>query len=55
MAEYSLLFPGQGSQFVGMGKDLYAKYAAAKEIFDDSDDILGMLFLAFVSKARLRN
>jgi len=42
MAEYSLLFPGQGSQFVGMGKDLYAKYAAAKEIFDKADNILGM-------------
>lgn len=42
MAGYSLLFPGQGSQFVGMGKDLYAKYAAAKEIFDKADNILGM-------------
>ena len=42
MAEYSLLFPGQGSQFIGMGKDLYAKYAAAKEIFDKADNILGM-------------
>jgi len=47
MAEYSLLFPGQGSQFVGMGKDLYAKYAAAKEIFDKADDILGMALSRF--------
>jgi len=42
MTAYSLLFPGQGSQFVSMGKDLYAKYAAAKEIFDKADNILGM-------------
>ena len=42
MAEYSLLFPGQGSQLVGMGKDLYAEYATAKEIFDKADDILDM-------------
>ena len=29
----ALVFPGQGSQKIGMGKDLYNNYAVAKEIF----------------------
>ena len=35
------VFPGQGSQFVGMGLDLYVHYASAKEVYDQVDDILG--------------
>lgn len=35
------VFPGQGSQFVGMGKDLYESSALAKEMFDKANDILG--------------
>ena len=35
------VFPGQGAQFVGMGKDLYEKSALAKELFDRANDILG--------------
>ncbi|MCD6577481.1 MAG: ACP S-malonyltransferase [Anaerolineaceae bacterium] len=42
MLEYSLIFPGQGSQFVGMGKDLAAQSTAAKQVFDEADDILEM-------------
>jgi [acyl-carrier-protein] S-malonyltransferase len=35
------VFPGQGAQFVGMGRDLYDKYPAAKELFDKANKILG--------------
>lgn len=34
-------FPGQGAQFVGMGKDLYEQSAAARDVFDRADGALG--------------
>ena len=37
----AFVFPGQGSQFVGMGKDLYESHPLAKELFDKADEILG--------------
>ncbi len=35
------VFPGQGAQFVGMGKDLYESNAKAREMFDKANEILG--------------
>ena len=35
------VFPGQGAQFVGMGKDLYDNYPLAKELFEKANTILG--------------
>lgn len=37
----AFVFPGQGSQFSGMGKDLYEQYPLAKQLFDQADELLG--------------
>jgi [acyl-carrier-protein] S-malonyltransferase len=39
--KHAYIFPGQGSQFPGMGKNLYENNPAAKELFEKANDILG--------------
>jgi len=38
---FSVIFPGQGSQLVGMGKDLHDKYSLIQDLFKEADDTLG--------------
>ncbi len=40
MSVYAFIFPGQGSQSVGMGRDLAAAFSAAREVFDEVDETL---------------
>ena len=39
---FSLVFPGQGSQVIGMGKDFFEKYDLVKNLFKQADDSLGI-------------
>ena len=39
---FSVIFPGQGSQIVGMGKDFYDKYSLVRDLFKEADDTLGI-------------
>jgi len=38
---FSVIFPGQGSQLVGMGKDLHHKYSLVQNLFNEADEVLG--------------
>ena len=39
---FSVIFPGQGSQVVGMGKEFFDKYDLVKDLFKEADDALGV-------------
>ena len=41
MVDFALIFPGQGAQYVGMGKELYQQSPVAKVIFEKANSILG--------------
>ena len=38
---FSVIFPGQGSQIVGMGKEFFNKYSRVKKLFKEADEVLG--------------
>ncbi len=41
MGKIAFVFPGQASQYPGMGKELTEKYPAARAVFDEADKALG--------------
>ena len=45
MAEIMYIFPGQGSQYKGIGKDLYSEFDVAKDIYDQANEVLGYDFV----------
>ena len=42
MKKIAFIFPGQGSQYAGMGKDFYDTYSCAKEMIDLASEVSGM-------------
>jgi len=55
MGKVAFIFPGQASQYSGMGKELAEKYSAARAIFDEADKALGFSIPKFVSRARKKS
>ena len=43
---FSVIFPGQGSQSVGMGKEFYDKFDIVKDLFKEADEALNMSLLS---------
>lgn len=42
MGKVAFVFPGQGAQFVGMGKDFYEEFSICREVFEDANESLGI-------------
>jgi [acyl-carrier-protein] S-malonyltransferase len=42
MANIALVFPGQGTQHVGMGSSLFAEFAGVRDVFDRASSVLGV-------------
>ena len=42
MSKLAFIFPGQGAQYIGMGRDFYEQIKESKQIFDEANDTLKM-------------
>ena len=42
MGKVALVFPGQGAQYVGMGRDFYEQIAVCKKIYDMASEVTGL-------------
>lgn len=51
MKRWAFLFPGQGAQYPGMGRDFYDAFPIAKQTFEEADDLLGEAFSRFIFEA----
>ena len=50
MNKYCVIFPGQGSQKVGMGKELFDSLQSAREVFEEVDDTFQNLMSVYTNK-----
>ena len=46
----AMIFPGQGSQKIGMGKDLADAFPVARQVFEAVDDALNMNYLGWTAR-----
>lgn len=53
MKRIAVVFPGQGSQYLGMGKELYMKYDIVKKIFEEAQECLGYDLKTFLFKGSI--
>lgn len=51
MKRWAFLFPGQGAQYPGMGRDFYDAFSVAKQTFEEADDLLGESFSRIIFEA----
>lgn len=53
MNKIAVVFPGQGSQFIGMGKNLCQQFSTAKRVFEEAEEILGIPLRQFCFEGRV--